>query len=75
MTPYEYLQKKGMKKIHQPWKRYNLSIEELVGFLNEYSEWKNVSVLDTYKKMSKDDEHLPISFSNDTSRSYTSFFE
>ena len=50
MTPYEYLHKKGIKKIHQPWKKYSISIEELVTFLNEYSEWENMSILETYKK-------------------------
>ena len=75
MTPYEYLQKKGVKKIHQPWKRYNLSVEELVGFLNEYSKWKNVSVLEAFEKTSENREHLSINFSNDSSGSYKSNFE
>ena len=37
MTPYEYLHKKGFKRTHQPYKRYNITIGELVDFLKEYS--------------------------------------
>ena len=70
MTPYEYLQKKGIKKLHQPWKRYSLSIEELVGFLNEYSKWKNISLMEAYEEMIQKDDKLPLSFSKDTSKSY-----
>lgn len=33
----EYLQKKGFKKVYQPSKRYNLTVSELVEFLDEYS--------------------------------------
>lgn len=37
-TAYEFLQRKGIRKVHQPHKRYNLTICELVDFLNEYAE-------------------------------------
>ena len=33
----EYLLKKGIKKVHQPNKRFNLSMEELVIFLEEFA--------------------------------------
>ena len=33
----EYLLKKGINKVHQPDKRFNLSIEELVIFLDEFA--------------------------------------
>ena len=38
MSAQEYLLKKGFKKIHQPKKRYTLSIEELVSMLEEFSQ-------------------------------------
>jgi hypothetical protein len=38
MSAHEFLLKKGFKKIHQPKKRYNLSIEELVTILEEFAE-------------------------------------
>ena len=37
-TAYEFLQRKGISKVHQPNKRYNLTIAELLDFLNEYAE-------------------------------------
>jgi hypothetical protein len=37
-TAQEFLLRKGIRKIHQPHKRYNLTISELVEFLNEYAE-------------------------------------
>lgn len=37
MGVQEYLQKKGFKKVHQPKKRYNLTIEELVSMLEEFA--------------------------------------
>jgi len=37
-TAHEFLLRKGITKVHQPNKRYNLTISELVGFLNEYAE-------------------------------------
>ncbi len=36
-TPNEFLQRKGFKKVYQPSKRYNITISELVEFLDEYS--------------------------------------
>lgn len=36
-TAYEFLLRKGIRKIHQPNKRYNLTISELVEFLNEFA--------------------------------------
>ena len=37
MGVQEYLLKKGFRKVHQPKKRYNLSIEELVSMLEEFA--------------------------------------
>ena len=71
MTPHEYLQRKGIKKVHQPWKRYNFSIEELTAFLNEYSMWKNMSLLKAYNEMSYDNkEQLNLNFKEDTANKY-----
>ena len=36
-TANEFLRKKGLRKVHQPSRRYNLTISELVEFLDEYS--------------------------------------
>ena len=68
MTPYEYLQQKGIKKIHQPWKRYNFSIEELVSFLTEYSTRKNISLLEVYDGLSNNtNDNLNLNYSKHTS--------
>jgi len=40
MSAQEFLLKKGFKKIHQPKKRYNLSIEELVSMLEEFAQYQ-----------------------------------
>lgn len=37
-TAYEFLLRKGISKVHQPNKRYNLTVAELLEFLNEYAE-------------------------------------
>lgn len=34
----EFLLRKGFRKVHQPNKRYNLTIAELVEFLNEFAQ-------------------------------------
>ena len=48
MSAYEYLLKKGFKKIHQPKKRYNLTIEELVYLLEEFAQYQqNFNIPDT----------------------------
>ena len=36
-TAYEFLERKGITKVYQPSRRYNLSIAELVEFLDEYA--------------------------------------
>jgi len=36
-TAYEFLQRKGISKVYQPSRRYNLTIAELVEFLDEYA--------------------------------------
>jgi hypothetical protein len=36
-TAQEFLIKKGFRKVHQPNKRYNLTVGELVEFLNEFA--------------------------------------
>jgi len=41
MSAQEFLLKKGFKKVHQPKKRYNLSIEELVKMLEEFAQHQN----------------------------------
>ena len=40
MNAYEYLIKKGVKKVHQPKKKYNLSVAELIEFLEEFAREK-----------------------------------
>ena len=65
MTPYEYLQRKGIKKIHQPWKRYNFSIEELVSFLTEYSSRKYISLTEVYDGISNNNsDNISLNYSN-----------
>jgi len=36
-TAHEFLESKGITKVYQPSRRYNLSIAELVEFLDEYA--------------------------------------
>jgi len=36
MNAYEYLLMKGIRKVHQPKKRYSLTVEELLEMLDEY---------------------------------------
>ena len=36
-TAHEFLERKGITKVYQPSRRYNLSIAELVEFLDEYA--------------------------------------
>lgn len=38
MKAYEYLLEKGINKVHQPNKRYNLTVHELLLFLEEYAQ-------------------------------------
>ena len=38
MKAYEFLLEKGINKIHQPNKRYNLSVHELITFLEEFAQ-------------------------------------
>jgi hypothetical protein len=48
MSAYEYLLKKGFKKVHQPRKRYNLTIEELVNLLEEFAlHQQNLKIQET----------------------------
>jgi len=76
MTPYEYLQRKGVKKVHQPWKRYNFSVEELVAFLNEYSVWKNMSLLETSDELSQENKNqLRLNFSDEIRKRHFIFWE
>lgn len=37
-SAYEFLERKGITKVYQPSRRYNLSIAELVDFLDEYAD-------------------------------------
>ena len=76
MTPYEYLQQKGIKKLHQPWKRYNFSIEELVAFLNEYSAWRNVTLIEAYTELSKEGtSQFKMGISENNQQSYIPFMD
>jgi hypothetical protein len=52
-TAYEFLLKKGIHKVHQPQKRYNLSIAELVEFLNEFAE----NAINNYEAIVYGEEH------------------
>ena len=38
MKAYEFLLEKGINKVHQPNKRYNLSVHELITFLEEFAQ-------------------------------------
>ena len=44
MNAYEYLLKKGVNKVHQPQKTYNLSVFELIQFLEEFAREKTVEL-------------------------------
>jgi len=37
MKAYEFLLEKGINKVHQPNKRYNLTVQELIMFLEEFA--------------------------------------
>ena len=45
MNAYEFLLKKGVKKVHQPNKYYNLSVAELIQFLEEYSRERKIATI------------------------------
>jgi hypothetical protein len=45
MNAYEFLLKKGVRKVHQPNKHYNLSVAELIEFLEEYSKERKIAIL------------------------------
>lgn len=49
-TAQEFLQKKGFRKVHQLNRRYNLTIGELVQFLNEYAHKARMNGSDTSDK-------------------------
>ena len=38
MKAYEFLLEKGINKVHQPNKRYNLCVHELITFLEEFAQ-------------------------------------
>lgn len=40
-TAQEFLLRKGINKVHQPHKRYSLTISELVEFLHEFADASN----------------------------------
>ena len=42
MSEIEFLQLKGIRKVHQLNKRFNLSVAEMIEFLQEYSKIKLV---------------------------------
>ena len=43
MNAFEFLLKKGVKKVHQPNKYYNISVAELIEFLEEYSKERKMA--------------------------------
>jgi hypothetical protein len=43
MNAFEFLLKKGVKKVHQPNKYYNISVAELIEFLEEYSRERKMA--------------------------------
>jgi len=50
MNAYEFLLKKGVKKVHQPDKKYNLSVAELIQFLEEYSRERKIASIHSITK-------------------------
>lgn len=48
MNAYEFLLKKGIKKVHQPTKSYNFSVQELVDFLEEFANDRKSSIRKLY---------------------------
>ena len=50
MNAHEFLLKKGVKKVHQPDKKYNLSVAELIQFLEEYSRERNMASIHSITK-------------------------
>ena len=50
MNAYEYLLEKGVKKVHQPQKNYNISVAELVEFLEEFAQVRKVDLNKTTQK-------------------------
>ena len=42
MRAIEFLLQKGINKVHQPKKRYNLTVEELIIFLEEFAQKEKV---------------------------------
>jgi hypothetical protein len=45
MNAYEFLLKKGVRKVHQPNKYYNFSLAELIEFLEEYSRERKIAAI------------------------------
>jgi hypothetical protein len=45
MNAYEFLLKKGVRKVHQPNKHYNFSVAELIEFLEEYSRERKIAAI------------------------------
>ena len=58
-SAYEFLLRKGIRKVHQPNKRYNLTVAELLDFLNEYAEISSQE----YQKSGYFNEAVNFSFS------------
>jgi hypothetical protein len=49
MKAYEFLIEKGINKVHQPNKRYNLTVYELLTFLEEYAQKEKASSYSPYE--------------------------
>jgi hypothetical protein len=45
MKAYEYLLAKGIRNIHQPKKFYNLTIAEMIEFLEDFAQKEKESVI------------------------------
>jgi hypothetical protein len=58
-TAKEFLRKKGLKKVHQPSKRYNLSVRELSELLDEYS----IRVLKDFLNITDTENIIPLFYS------------
>lgn len=49
MKAYEFLLEKGINKVHQPNKRYNLTVYELITFLEEFSQKEKAMSYNSYE--------------------------
>jgi hypothetical protein len=50
MNAHEFLLRKGVRKVHQPNKYYNISVAELIEFLEEYSKVRKIASIRSISK-------------------------